>query len=137
MIEERRKLMNPIVSITRQLNSLADYREQQARLDSEKQALIDTVLTPEIKAQIEAIEAEFAGRDEVVAEKIAEMEASIKRAALANDLSVRSDRLQVIIVQRTDKWNGKGLSSYAKTHPDINKYRSSGARYAQIRASKT
>ena len=126
---------HPITIITKQLNALADYREQQTQLDIERQILVDTVLTPEIKEAIASIEAEFAGRDEVIAGRIAKMEEVIKRTALAENLSVRGNALQVIVVQRSDQWNGKGLSEYARDHPAIDKFSNPGARYAQIRAS--
>lgn len=45
------------MNVTEKLDTLADYQVQADMLALEKQALIDAILTPEIKAQIAEIAA--------------------------------------------------------------------------------
>jgi hypothetical protein len=51
--------------------------------------LLDEILTAEIKARMADIDAEFAGKSQAVADKIAALEAEIKQDVLTNGASVK------------------------------------------------
>jgi hypothetical protein len=52
--------------ISQQLDQLANYQAQRDYLALQKKELIDRILTAEIKARLEEIEAEFSGKLDVV-----------------------------------------------------------------------
>ena len=58
------RLISGEQEIKAMLNVVAEMRAQQQLLELDKRAMIDKVLTPEIKEQLDGIEAEFAIKKE-------------------------------------------------------------------------
>ena len=83
--------MNLVEQIKQKLNELANFKAQVDALDFQKQDAIDKVLTPEIRAELADIEAEFAGKAEVANANINELTAIIKQMVLENGSSVKGD----------------------------------------------
>ena len=76
-------------SIQSKLDQLANFQAEKDVLAIEKQELLDQILTAEIRARIEEIEAEFAPRLAAVDENIAALEDEIKQDVLENEATVR------------------------------------------------
>lgn len=118
------------------LDKLADYQAQAAHANMEKQALIDSVYTAEIKARISEIEAEFAGKTEGVSENIAALEAEIKKAVTQNGASVKGNFLHAVFAKGRVSWDTKSLEGYAAAHPELLAFRKEGDPSVSIRAAK-
>jgi hypothetical protein len=119
--------------IKKLLNDLADYRAGRDAINLQKQAIIDTILTDEIKKQIADIEAEFAEKSVTVNEKIAEAEAAVKTAILEHGASVKSDFLHAVWVKGRISWDTKSLDGYAVAHPELLGFRKEGEPSVTIR----
>lgn len=115
------------------LNELADYRAGQDAINLEKQKIIDTILTDEIKKQIADIEAEFAEKSVTVNEKAAEAEAAVKAAILELGSSVKADFLHAVWVKGRVSWDTKSLDGYAVAHPELLGFRKEGDPSVTIR----
>lgn len=128
--------------IRSKLDQLANFRAEKEVLQLEKKELIDQILTPEIRARIAEIEAEFEPRLEVVDLKIAALEEEIKQDVLQNGASVRGSFLRAVWNKGRVTWDTKGMDDYSIYHPEILTFRKQGQPYVSItqvemRASKT
>ncbi|RPI87751.1 MAG: hypothetical protein EHM41_03820 [Chloroflexi bacterium] len=115
------------------LNRLADFQAQRDYLSLQKQELIDSILTPEIKTRIEEIETEFSGRLEVVKANIEGLECEIKQDAVEEGASVRGQFLQAVWNRGRTSWDNEGLEKYAQMHPEILSYKKQGSPFIAIR----
>jgi hypothetical protein len=118
--------------ITQKLDQLANYQAQRDVLELEKQALIDQILPPEIKARLEEIEAEFTGKRETVDANISELETEIRDEVLRQGTTVKSTFLRVIYHPGRVTWDTKSLDSYARSRPEILDFRKQGQPYVSI-----
>lgn len=103
------------------LEKLADLQEQQevlkAKLDTQKQAMIDSVYTPEIREAVKAIEAEFAPKYDIVDRlqpKIDELTAEIKAEVIASQATVKGTRLQMVFVKGRTTWETKNIENHLR-----------------------
>jgi hypothetical protein len=112
------------------------YSEYQAQIDAlslEKQALVDSILTPEIKAQLAAIDAEFAGKAETAQGKMAELSEAIKNCVIAQGETAKGAHHQFCFTKGRESWDGKSLSGYAAAHPEILAFRKVGDPSVSVR----
>ena len=121
------------MDITLKLNELAEIYAAREAVNLMKQDLIDKVLTPEIKAQIAEIEAEFADNIQVVNGRAAALEAEVKAAVATNGASVKGDYLQAVYAKGRTSWDTKALEGFAAAHPEIEKFRKTGEPSVSIR----
>lgn len=101
------------------LNLIAEYNAQIDVANMDKQTLIDQVLTPEIKAKIAEIEAEFAGKTEAANANIAALTKEVKGMVILAGESIKADHLHAIFVKGRTSWDTKVLDRYANAHPEI------------------
>ena len=118
--------------LTAQLDQLANFLAQRDVLSLQKKELIDQVMTPEIKARLEEIESEFAGKVEAVEANIEALEGEVRQAALRHGSSVRGSFLRVVWHKGRITWDNKSLDQYAELHPEISAYRKQGDPYVSI-----
>lgn len=118
--------------IAEKLDRLASFYAQRDVFNLQKQELIDQVLTPEIKARLDEIEAEFAGKLEALEENIAALDAEVRQDVLNHGGSVRGSFLKVHWNKGRVSWDTKSLDDYASRHPEIIQYRKQGEPYASI-----
>lgn len=118
--------------IAQKLDQLANYQAQRDVLELEKQALIDQVIPPEVKARLEEIEAEFAGKRESVDANIAALDAEIRGEVLRQGTSVRSTFLRVVYHPGRVTWDTKSLDTYARSRPEVLEFRKQGEPFAII-----
>ena len=120
-------------SIIEQLDCLAEFRAQNDVLNLDKRAVIDSVLTPEIKARLAEIEAEFADKAKAVLENMAVLEAEIKTAILAHGETVKGVSLMAVWNKGRVSWDDKALQGYTKSHPELAEFRKQGEPSVSIR----
>lgn len=120
-------------TIIDKLNRLADFQAQKDMLRLEKQELINQVIPPEIRARLEEIEAEFAGRAEAVSTNIELLEIEIREDVLDCQKSTSGSFLQAVWNRGRSGWDSHGLEQYASDHPEILSYRRQGEPYISIR----
>jgi hypothetical protein len=105
--------------IKQALDQLAEYKAQRTAIMLQKQELIDSILTPEIKNQIADVELEFAGKASAATEAAASLEMEIKEAVVALGKSVKGGQLSASFVKGRITWDTKTLDGYAVAHPEI------------------
>lgn len=120
-------------AILEKLNRLEEFHAQQEALGAQKEELIDQVLTPEIKARLAEIEAEFSQKAEGLASNLESLEAEIKAETLALGETVKGSRFQAVWTKGRESWDGKRLSAYAASHPEVLEFRKQGEPSVTIR----
>jgi CRISPR/Cas system-associated protein Cas10 (large subunit of type III CRISPR-Cas system) len=118
--------------LTDKLDKLANFLAQRDVFNLQKKELIDQVLTPETRARLDEIEAEFAGKMEAVEANIAALEEEIRQEALRQGASVKGSFLRVIWHKGRVSWDTKSLDDYAKSHPEVIAFRKQGEPYVSI-----
>ena len=118
--------------ITYKLDQLANFFAQRDVLSLQKKELIDQVITPEIKARLEEIESEFAGKLEAVEANIEALEEDVRQAALRHGSSVRGSFLRVVWHKGRISWDTRSLDEYAELHPEVTAFRKQGDPYVSI-----
>ena len=109
-----------------QLDLLAEAQSQRDLLSVDKQNLIETVLTPEVKAKISDIDAEFLDQFIALDKRIAELNSGIKSSVLAHGSSVKGSILHAIWSKARASWDLKKFDEYALTNPEILSLREMG-----------
>jgi hypothetical protein len=118
--------------ITTKLDQLANFLAERDVLALEKKELIDQILTPEIRARLEEVEVEFAGKVEAVQENITALEEEIRADVLRQGASVKASFLRVIWHKGRVTWDTKSLDSYAESHPEVAGFRRQGDPFVSI-----
>ena len=119
--------------IEKMLDELAELQAQQAAIDLDKQALIDHVITPEIKAKIDEIEAEFADKTGTVYEKITSLTANIKQAVIERGETVKGSNLMAVWSKGRTSWDTKKLEGLMMVIPAVAEARKEGEPSVSIR----
>lgn len=115
------------------LDQLAELQAQQTLISLDKQKLIDAILTPEIRAQIEAIEAEFSGKSETVNGKIAELTTAVKQAVIERGETVKGSHLMAVLAKGRVSWDTKKLDGLMMVLPQLVYARKEGEPSVSIR----
>jgi hypothetical protein len=102
-------------------------------IHQEKQALIDTVLTPEIKEKLAEIDAEFDPKVDELAQQKSMLEADIKAEVLQAGRTVKGTYHSFVWSKPRVSWDDKGLSGYALHHPEILQFRKVGNPSVSVR----
>lgn len=101
------------------LDRLAEYQAQRTIAEMDKQALIDSVLTPEIKAKLADIEAEFADKVGAVDQNINDLTARVKQAVISDGQTVKGNYLQAVYMKGRVSWDTKTLEGLAIAMPKL------------------
>ena len=120
-------------NIIEQLDRLAEFRAQNDLLNLDKQAAIDSVLTPEIKARLAEIKAEFGDKSQAATENMAALESEIKAAVLVQGETIKSAHLMAVWSKGRISWDDKALQGYMKSHPELSEFRKQGEPSVSIR----
>jgi len=102
-------------------------------INQEKQALIDTVLTPEIKEKLAEIDAEFDPKIEEILQQKSTLEAEIKQEVLQAGRTVKGTYHAFVWSKPRVSWDTKALEAYALAHPVIMGFRTEGAPSVSVR----
>lgn len=107
------------LEIKQKLDLLAEHQSQRDSISLQKQALIDKILTAEIKAKLAEIDAEFSDKTSAANEKIANLESEVKEAVKVLGSSVKANFLHAVWVKGHVSWDTKAMDGYAVGHPEI------------------
>jgi hypothetical protein len=102
-------------------------------INQEKQALIDEVLTPEIKEKLAEIDAEFDPKVEEILQQKSTLEAEIKQEVLQAGRTVKGTYHAFVWSKPRVSWDTKALDGYAAAHPEIQRFRAEGAPSVSVR----
>ena len=102
-------------------------------ISQEKQAIIDQVLTPEIKEKLAEIDAEFDGKIEQISQEKSQLEAEIKQEVLDAGRTVKGTFHMFTWSKPRVSWDTKALDGYALAHPEIVQFRAEGAPSVSVR----
>ncbi len=119
--------------IKKLLDELSELYAQRDLSTLEKQRLIDEVLTPEIKAKISEIEAEFNGKSDTVSEKISTLETQIKDEVKKNGASVKGQFLHAVYTKGRVSWDSKTLDGLMIAVPQLASARKEGEPSVSLR----
>ncbi len=120
--------------MTKQLvDKYSELDAQRTLLALDKQALIDSILTDEIKAKLAEIDAEFAPQFEAVDDNMAGLMGQIKEAVLHEGATVKGDNHMAVLVKGRTSWDNKMLDGLALVIPEVNKARKEGEPSVSIR----
>ena len=133
MLENHKDYNNMAETIPEKLDLLANFQAERDVLELQKKALIEALFTPEIKARLDEIEAEFEGQFEAVDQNIAELEEQIKVEVARLGASFKGTFLQAVCNRGRVSWNTEALDRYAQSHPEILRFRRQGDPYTSIR----
>jgi hypothetical protein len=124
--------MDPSEIIT-QLDALAQLHAALDEANIQKKALVDSVITPEIKLKLTEIDAEFEDLLVTCGEKIAEAEATVKAAVVGAGESIKGAHMQAVYSVGRAHWDDRKLVKYAETHKEILICRDQGPAYVTLR----
>ena len=118
------------------INEYSDMVIGIATITAEKQTLIDSVLTPEIKAKIAEIEAEFEPKLTSIQAHKSELETAIKQVVIAEGVTVKGDYHQFVFTKGRVSWDTKSLDGYAAAHPELLQFKIVGDPSVSVRGLK-
>ena len=102
-------------------------------ISQEKQALIDQVLTPEIKEKLAEIDAEFDPKVEDISQQKSMLEAEIKQEILEAGRTIKGTYHSFVWSKPRVSWDTKALDGYAAAHPEIQQFRIEGSPSVSVR----
>jgi hypothetical protein len=102
-------------------------------VNQEKSALIDTILTPEIKEKLAEIEAEFQPKIEQLSQEKSALESEIKSEVLEAGRTVKGTYHSFVWSKPRVSWDTKALDGYAAAHPEIAQFRTEGSPSVSVR----
>ena len=108
------------------LDQLDELYCQKTLAELDKQKLIDSVYTPEIRAALADIEAEFTEKNTFLLEKIAVLEEDVRFEVIATGKTMKNDHITVQYKKGRVTWDSAGLEGYAVAHPEIYSFRKEG-----------
>ena len=118
------------------LNKLYELKTVMTETEERKQAEIDTILTPEILAQVEEIRKKWADTTESMTAEIAELEADIKADVLSCGETVKGARLMAVWNKGRVSWDGKKLDGMRALIPQLDTARKVADPTVTIREAK-
>lgn len=118
------------------LDRLYELKTAMTETEERKQAEIDTILTPEILAQVEEIRKKWADTTESMTAEIAELEADIKADVLSCGETVKGARLMAVWNKGRVSWDGKKLDGMRALIPQLDTARKVADPTVTIREAK-
>lgn len=115
------------------LDALYELKRAIEVSNMDKQALIDSILTPEIKQKIAEIESEFSEKNAVVNTKLSALEYEIKADVVSGGETVKGDYLMAVFTKGRVSWDTKSLDGYAAAHPEVAQFKKTGDPSVSIR----
>ena len=114
------------------LDRIAELQLELGKRDAEKQALIDSILTQEIKDKIADIEAEY-NNGSVFATEIESLTNEVKQDVLTLGQTVKGSLLMAVWNKGRVSWDDKALEGFVINHPEILPFRTVGNPSVSIR----
>jgi hypothetical protein len=105
-------------------------------LEHKKQELVDKVITPEIKAQLADIDAEFAEVEAMLNREAEDLANVVKDAVIATEQTVRGTTHMAVYSKPRVSWDTKMLDGLALVLPQVNEAKTIGQPSVSIRLIK-
>jgi hypothetical protein len=121
------------MSIQELLDLLAECQAERDALQLRQQEIINTILTPEIQAKVEAVTVEFAGKAAEVNGNIEDLTAEIKKFVIQHGTTVRGTHLMAVWNKGRVSWDSKKLDGMMALIPGLAAARSEGEPSVTIR----
>ena len=121
------------MDITQKLDQLAEFMSQRDLIGIHKQEAIDAILTPEIKAQLADIEAEFRAQSVAVDENIDALTGEVKAEIVKAGATAKGAHLQAVYMKGRVSWDTKALDAVVALHPELAQFRKEGEPSVSIR----
>lgn len=121
------------MTIQQMLDQLAEFQAERDAIDLRRQELIDTILTPEIKAKIDDINLEFGMKQAAVTENIEALTTAVKAEVLKGGATCKGAHLMAVWVKGRVSWDGKKLDGMMALVPGLAAARSEGEPSVTIR----
>lgn len=122
------------------MQKYVELKAAAAKLETDKQKLIEDAMPKEVRDRLAEIEAEFAGKNEQAAADLAALEDKIKSGVVASGESVAIPGLKATYSKGRVTWDAKGLESIMESNPDvgiiISPFKKQGESYASLRLEK-
>lgn len=119
------------------LDELAARKRECEVINNQKQEAIDAVLTPEIRAALDEIDAQFAGQLAACWVAVSALEGDIKYGVAALGASVKGSALHAVYSQGRVTWDTRALDGYMVAHPELGEFRRRGKPSVSIREVKS
>lgn len=119
--------------ITAWLSEMADLEAALDALRLQMEEDIAEVYTPEIRAQVKAIESDHQFTQQQTQDRIADLRERIKAGVLHFGNTVKGDGAQAIWIKPRVSWDTRALDGYAASHPEIERFRKVGKPSVSIR----
>lgn len=119
------------MKIEDKLDMLYGLQVQKEAKALDKQALLDAVIPPEIKARIAEIEAEFA--DNLLTDRISRLEAEIREEVLKLGASVKGHYISAGYNDGKVTWKTDALEGLIVAYPELAKFKKVGDPYITMR----
>ena len=115
------------------LNKYSDNLAGIGLINAEKQALIDEILTAEIKEKLAEIDAEFAQKTDALSQENEFIVAQIKAAVIQEGTTISGSVHQAVYSKPRVSWDSKGLAGFSVAHPEIMVFQKVGEPSVSIR----
>ena len=115
---------------------IEEYSRLSAGIDdirAQKQALIERIMTPEIREQLAEVDAEFDPKVADLKRTLSILEAQIKEQVLIAGKTVKGSLHQFVFSKPRVSWDTKALDGYALAHPEIAQFRTEGSPSVSVR----
>lgn len=119
--------------IQSKLDRLAEMQSQMDVINLHFDELRKSILTPEILAQLDELEAERKTAADVLSGGIASLTDEIKADVIQFGATVKSAHLQAVFAKGRVSWDTKALDGYAAAHPEIAAFRDIGKPSVSLR----
>jgi hypothetical protein len=114
--------MTTKTEVEKLLEELMSVEDQMTALRLQRDEARERALTPSVKAELEAIDAELGTRLEHGESLIRSYREKIKAGVLDLAESVRAGRLLAVYANGKLTWDTKGLLGYAKAHKEVREF---------------
>ena len=115
----------PKDQVASKLNRLADLRAALDLTHMDYEAKRSKVLE-KVQAELDALEAEYQPLLDAAQDNASALEAEIKNDVLLTGQSVATDVYQAVYMKGRITWDNDGINNYARTHPEVLKFRREG-----------
>lgn len=115
------------------LNAMSEIDVELEKINMEKERMIDSVLTPEIRQQLQDIEAEFSDKQVSAKDRRNAMEILVRNGVVGLGQSVVANRLQAVFTKGRYSWDKKVFDKLVKKYPEIEEIRTQGDPFVSIK----
>ena len=119
-----------------QIERYSDLIFQADAVSAQKQELVDAILTPEIKAKLADLDAEFEPIFTQLNDKKSMLEAQIKTLVSIAGRTIKGTYHSFVWSKPRVSWDTKALDGYAAAHPEIAQFRIEGSPSVSVRKAR-